>query len=147
MPPPSAKPLIAVTLGTAINGFALGGGMEMALSTDYRVMSSAAQVGQPEVKLGIIPGFGGTVRLPRLIGADNAIEWIAGGEQVKADKALKDHAVDAVVAPEKLRDAAAKMLKLAIDGKVDWQARRAQKKGPLKLGPQESMMTFETAKA
>src|SRR5689334_22155462 len=132
---------------TAINGFALGGGMEMALSTDYRVMAATAQVGQPEVKLGIIPGFGGTVRLPRLIGADNAIEWIAGGEQVKADKALKEHAVDAVVAPDKLRDAALRMLQLAIDGKADWQARRAQKKGPLKLGPQESMMTFETAKA
>ena len=131
---------------TAINGFALGGGMEMALSTDYRVMSAAAQVGQPEVKLGIIPGFGGTVRLPRLIGADNAIEWIAGGEQMKADRALKDHAVDAVVAPEKLRDAANRMLQLAIDGKVDWQARRAQKKGPLKLNMMESMMTFETAK-
>jgi 3-hydroxyacyl-CoA dehydrogenase / enoyl-CoA hydratase / 3-hydroxybutyryl-CoA epimerase / enoyl-CoA isomerase len=131
---------------TAINGFALGGGMEMALSTDYRVMSDKAQVGQPEVKLGIIPGFGGTVRLPRLIGADNAIEWIAGGEQVKADKALKDHAVDAVVAPSMLRDAALRQLSLAIDGKVDWQARRAQKKGPLKLTPMETMMTFETAK-
>jgi 3-hydroxyacyl-CoA dehydrogenase / enoyl-CoA hydratase / 3-hydroxybutyryl-CoA epimerase / enoyl-CoA isomerase len=131
---------------TAINGFALGGGMEMALSTDYRVMAATAQVGQPEVKLGIIPGFGGTVRLPRLIGADNAIEWIAGGEQVKADKALKDHAVDAVVAPDRLRDAALRMLQLAIDGKADWQARRAQKKGPLKLNPMESMMTFETAK-
>jgi 3-hydroxyacyl-CoA dehydrogenase / enoyl-CoA hydratase / 3-hydroxybutyryl-CoA epimerase / enoyl-CoA isomerase len=131
----------------AINGFALGGGMEMALSADYRVMATTAQVGQPEVKLGIIPGFGGTVRLPRLIGADNAIEWIAGGEQVKADKALKDHAVDAVVAPEKLRDAALRMLQLAMDGKADWKARREQKKGPLKLGPQESMMTFETAKA
>jgi 3-hydroxyacyl-CoA dehydrogenase/enoyl-CoA hydratase/3-hydroxybutyryl-CoA epimerase/enoyl-CoA isomerase len=131
---------------TAINGFALGGGMEMALSTDYRVMAATAQVGQPEVKLGIIPGFGGTVRLPRLIGADNAIEWIAGGENVKADKALKDHAVDAVVAPDKLRDAARRMLQLAIDGKADWQARRAQKKGPLKLGPMETMMSFETAK-
>jgi len=131
----------------AINGFALGGGMEMCLSCDYRVMSSSAQVGQPEVKLGIIPGFGGTVRLPRLIGADNAIEWIAGGENVKADKALKDHAVDAVVAPDKLRDAALRMLSLAMDGKADWKARRAQKTGPLKLGPQESMMTFETAKA
>ena len=131
---------------TAINGFALGGGMEMALSTDYRVMSSVAQVGQPEVKLGIIPGFGGTVRLPRLIGADNAIEWIAGGDQMKANRALKDHAVDAVVAPDKLREAATRMLQLAADGKADWQARRAQKKGPLKLGPMESMMTFETAK-
>jgi 3-hydroxyacyl-CoA dehydrogenase / enoyl-CoA hydratase / 3-hydroxybutyryl-CoA epimerase / enoyl-CoA isomerase len=132
---------------TAINGFALGGGMEMALSTDYRVMSDKAQVGQPEVKLGIIPGFGGTVRLPRLIGADNAIEWIAGGEQIKADKALKDHAVDAVVAPDRLRDAALRMLQLAVEGKADWKARREQKKAPLKLNAMEGMMTFETAKA
>ena len=63
---------------TAINGVRLGGGIEMALASDYRVMSATAQVGLPEVKLGIFPGFGGTVRLPRLIGADNAIEWIAG---------------------------------------------------------------------
>jgi 3-hydroxyacyl-CoA dehydrogenase/enoyl-CoA hydratase/3-hydroxybutyryl-CoA epimerase/enoyl-CoA isomerase len=131
---------------TAINGFALGGGFEMALATDYRVMSSKAQVGLPEVKLGIFPGFGGTVRLPRLIGADNAIEWIAAGEQQKPDAALKVHAVDAVVAPDKLRDAALQMLRLAIDGKFDWKARRAQKTGPLKLSQIESMMVFETAK-
>jgi 3-hydroxyacyl-CoA dehydrogenase/enoyl-CoA hydratase/3-hydroxybutyryl-CoA epimerase/enoyl-CoA isomerase len=131
---------------TAINGIALGGGFEMALSTDYRVMAATAQVGFPEVKLGIYPGFGGTVRLPRLIGADNAIEWIAGGEQQKADAALKMHAVDAVVAPEKLKEAALKLLAQANEGKYDWQARRAQKKGPLKLSPMESMMVFETAK-
>ena len=61
---------------TAINGIALGGGFEMCLATDLRVMSEAAKVGLPEVKLGLMPGFGGTVRLPRVIGADNAIEWI-----------------------------------------------------------------------
>ncbi|MGH8455039.1 MAG: fatty acid oxidation complex subunit alpha FadB, partial [Nevskiales bacterium] len=131
---------------TAINGIALGGGFEMCLATDYRVMSSKAQVGLPETKLGIFPGFGGTVRLPRLVGADNAIEWIAGGGQQKAEVALKTHAVDAVVAPEKLKDAALKMLGLAIAGKVDWKARRAQKTGPLKLDMVEGMMTFETAK-
>ena len=131
---------------TAINGIALGGGFEMCLATDYRVMSSKAQVGLPETKLGIFPGFGGTVRLPRLIGADNAIEWIAGGGQQKAEVALKTHAVDAVVPPEKLKDAALKMLGLAIDGKTDWKARRAQKTGPLRLDMVEGMMTFETAK-
>jgi 3-hydroxyacyl-CoA dehydrogenase/enoyl-CoA hydratase/3-hydroxybutyryl-CoA epimerase/enoyl-CoA isomerase len=131
---------------TAINGIALGGGFEMALSTDYRVMSSKAQVGLPEVKLGLFPGFGGTVRLPRLIGADNAIEWIAAGEQQKADAALKQHAVDAVVPPEKLKDAALKLLSLAIAGKYDWKARRAQKTGPLKLSPIEASMVFETSK-
>ena len=131
---------------TAINGIALGGGLEMCLATDYRVMSSKAQVGLPEVKLGIYPGFGGTVRLPRLIGADNAIEWIAGGTQYKAEDALKFGTVDAVVEPDKLRDAAIRMLKAAIAGDFDWQARRAQKKGPLKLNMVEQMMCFETAK-
>jgi 3-hydroxyacyl-CoA dehydrogenase/enoyl-CoA hydratase/3-hydroxybutyryl-CoA epimerase/enoyl-CoA isomerase len=131
---------------TAINGFALGGGFELALCTDYRVMSAKAQVGLPEVKLGLFPGYGGTVRLSRLTGADNAIEWIAGGEHQKADAALKVHAVDAVVAPDKLKDAALKVIKLAQSGQYDWKARRAQKKGPLKLSPIESSMVFETSK-
>lgn len=65
----------------AINGIALGGGLEMCLAADYRVMSASAKIGLPEVKLGIYPGFGGTVRLPRLIGTDNAIEWIAAGKK------------------------------------------------------------------
>ena len=82
----------------AINGICLGGGMEMALSCDFRVMSEKAKVGLPEVKLGIYPGFGGTVRLSRVIGADNAIEWIASGAEKRADAAFKDGAVDSVVA-------------------------------------------------
>ncbi|WP_028081403.1 fatty acid oxidation complex subunit alpha FadB [Solimonas soli] len=132
---------------TAINGIALGGGFEMALSTDYRVSSSTAVIGLPEAKLGLFPGFGGTVRLPRLIGADNAIEWIAGGEQQKPDAALKVHAVDAVVAPDKLRAAALKLLQQAAEGKYDWKARRAQKTGKLQLNPIEAMMVFSTSKA
>ena len=131
---------------TAINGIALGGGLEMALATDYRVMSTKAQIGLPETKLGIIPGFGGTVRLPRLIGADNAIEWIAGGEQQKPDAALKVHAVDGVVAPEKLKEAALKMLKAAQAGQFDWKARREQKKSKLNLDNLSGMMVFSTAK-
>jgi len=131
---------------TAINGFALGGGFEMCLSTDYRVLAASAQVGFPEVKLGLIPGFGGTVRMARLCGADNAIEWIAAGTQQKSDAALKVHAVDGVIVDAKIREAALKTLQLAIDGKLDWQARRAQKKGPLKLNAMESAMVFETAK-
>lgn len=131
---------------TAINGVALGGGLEMALATDYRVMSTKAQIGLPETKLGIIPGFGGTVRLPRLIGADNAIEWIAGGDQQKPEAALKVHAVDGVVAPEKLKDAALKLLKAAQTGAFDWKARREQKKGKLQLDNLSGMMVFSTAK-
>ena len=63
----------------AINGLALGGGMEMVLSCSYRVINAQTKIGVPETKLGIYPGWGGTVRLSRLWGADNAIEWIATG--------------------------------------------------------------------
>src|SRR5690554_817932 len=131
---------------TAINGIALGGGFEMCLATDYRVMSTKAKVGLPEVKLGIFPGFGGTVRLSRLIGADNAIEWICAGGEKRPENALKDGAVDAVVAPDKLQAAALDLLKQCIAGKIDYKARREEKISKLKLNQMESMMTFETAK-
>jgi 3-hydroxyacyl-CoA dehydrogenase/enoyl-CoA hydratase/3-hydroxybutyryl-CoA epimerase/enoyl-CoA isomerase len=130
----------------AINGFALGGGFEMCLSVDYRLMSATAQIGFPEVKLGLIPGFGGTTRFPRLVGADNAIEWIAAGGQHKPEAALKVHAVDGVTAPDKLRESALKLLNSAIEGKFDWKARRAQKTGKLHLNQLEAAMVFETAK-
>ena len=129
-----------------VDGNALGGGFEMALSTDYRVIGSKASVGLPEIKLGICPGFGGTVRLPRLVGADNAIEVIAAGKTLKAEPALKMGAVDAVVSAEKLKEAALKLLSQAAAGKFDWRARRAQKTGPLQLGMTEQMMCFMTAK-
>jgi 3-hydroxyacyl-CoA dehydrogenase/enoyl-CoA hydratase/3-hydroxybutyryl-CoA epimerase/enoyl-CoA isomerase len=132
---------------TAINGFALGGGLEFALATSFRVMSADTRIGLPETKLGIFPGWGGTVRLARVAGADNAIEWIAGGEQYKADEALKAGVVDAVVAPDRLRDAALDLLGQAIDGRRDWKARRQEKVSPLKLNPTEAMMVFESAKA
>ncbi|MFK7161151.1 fatty acid oxidation complex subunit alpha FadB [Marinospirillum sp. MEB164] len=131
---------------TAINGLALGGGCEMLLTTDFRVMAEGAKIGLPETKLGIIPGWGGCVRLPRLIGADNAIEWIAGGTENKAAAALKVGAVDAVVAPALLREAALDLLAEARAGKINWEAKRAEKKAPLRLNPVESMMVFETAK-
>ena len=130
---------------TAINGIALGGGFEMAMATDYRVIATTAQVGFPEVKLGLFPGFGGTVRFSRLTGADNAIEWIAGGGQFKADAALKIRAVDGVVTPEQLKAAAIGLVNQAVEGKYDWKARRAQKTGPLKLDMIESMMVFNTS--
>ena len=131
---------------TAINGLALGGGLEFALTTSYRVMSSDTKIGLPETKLGIFPGWGGTVRLSRLTGADNAIEWIAGGGQYAADVALKNGVVDAVVAPDKVREGALHLLQQAVDGKRDWKARRTEKVSPLKLNPIETMMAFETAK-
>ena len=131
----------------AINGFALGGGCEMTLACDFRVADTTASIGLPEVKLGLMPGFGGTVRLPRLIGADNALEWMTTGRDRKALKALAEGAIDAVVAPEKLADAALSMLKDAMAGDFDWQTRRAEKKAPLTLNQNEAMMSFSTAKA
>ena len=73
----------------AIHGTALGGGLEVALGCDYRIALDSAQVGLPEVKLGLLPGAGGTQRLPRLIGADAALPIIAGGSPVAAAKAQK----------------------------------------------------------
>jgi len=137
---------IKVPTIAAVNGVALGGGCEMTLACDYRVADTTVSIGLPEVKLGIMPGFGGTVRLPRLIGADNAIEWMSTGKAHKADSALAVGVLDAVVAPENLRDAAFSMLKLAIAGKLDWQAKRQVKLSPLGLSPIETVMTFNTCK-
>jgi 3-hydroxyacyl-CoA dehydrogenase/enoyl-CoA hydratase/3-hydroxybutyryl-CoA epimerase/enoyl-CoA isomerase len=130
-----------------VNGFALGGGCELTLAATFRVLASSAKIGLPETKLGIFPGWGGTVRLSRICGADTAIEWIAGGDQWDAATALKVGAVDAVVAPEKLREAAIDLLQSAIEGKIDWKARQAEKKTPLKLNPVEASMVFEGSKA
>ncbi|SEN60402.1 fatty acid oxidation complex subunit alpha FadB [Halomonas caseinilytica] len=131
---------------SAINGLALGGGCEVTLATDFRVMSEAAKIGLPETKLGILPGWGGCVRLPRLIGADNAIEWIAGGTENRADACLSVGAVDAVVPGESLEAAARDILVRARSGELDYQARRVEKRGPLGLDAIEQMMAFETAK-
>ncbi len=131
----------------AINGFALGGGCEMALACDLRVADTTASIGLPEVKLGLMPGFGGTVRLPRVIGSDNALEWMTTGKDRKGQQALNEGAVDAVVAPEKLVEAALSMIADAAEGKIDWQARRKAKTSPLKLNKNEAMMSFSTAQA
>ncbi|QER40773.1 fatty acid oxidation complex subunit alpha FadB [Acinetobacter suaedae] len=130
----------------AINGMALGGGFEMCLVCDYRVMSEQAQVGLPEIKLGIYPGFGGSVRLSRLIGIDNAVEWMAMANPKKPAAALKDGAVDAVVAADKLQEAAVDLVKQAIAGRLNWKAKRQEKLDAIKLNPLEQMMAFNTAK-
>ncbi len=130
----------------AINGLALGGGLEMCLAADFRVIADSARIGLPEVKLGINPGWGGTVRLPRLIGADNAIEWIASGKENDAQAALKVGVVDALVAPARLREAALDLCRRAMAGELDHRARRQPKLEKLKLNQLEQMMAFESAK-
>ncbi|KPH93123.1 multifunctional fatty acid oxidation complex subunit alpha [Pseudoalteromonas porphyrae] len=130
---------------SAINGLALGGGCEWVLATDYRVASTTAKIGLPEVKLGIMPGFGGTVRLPRIVGADNAMLWITAGSENRAADALKVGAVDAVVSADKLLESSISTLELAIAGKLDWQAKRNVKLQPLKLNRVEQGMSFAMA--
>ncbi|MGV3346660.1 fatty acid oxidation complex subunit alpha FadB [Enterobacteriaceae bacterium LUAb1] len=131
----------------AINGYALGGGCECALATDFRIVSFDARIGLPETKLGIMPGFGGSVRLPRLLGCENALEIIAAGKEVSAQKALALGLVDAVVATDKLHTSALQLLKEAVEGKLDWHAKRQPKLQPLKLNKTEATMSFTTAKA
>lgn len=90
---------------SAINGFALGGGCELAMACDIRIASIKARFGQPEVKLGIIPGFNGTYRLAKLIGQGMAKELIYTGKMIDADEALRIGLVNSVVLPEELAGA------------------------------------------
>lgn len=100
------KPVIA-----AVNGFALGGGCELAMACDIRVASTRAKFGQPEVGLGIIPGFGGTQRLPRLVGKGMAKYLILTAEIIKADEAGRIGLAEKVVEPEELIETAEKIAK------------------------------------
>ena len=130
----------------AINGIALGGGMELALACDYRVMATTAKIGLPETQLGIYPGWGGTVRLPRLIGADNACEWICSGAQKRSEDAFKDGAVDAVVSADKVNESARHLIQQVLDGKLDYHARRNELRAPMVFTPIEKMMVFESVR-
>ena len=95
------KPVIA-----AVNGYALGGGLELAMSCHIRIASDNAKLGQPEVKLGIVPGYGGTQRLPRLVGKGLALEMILTGDPVSAEEAGRIGLVNRVVPREELIPAA-----------------------------------------
>ena len=103
------KPVVA-----AVNGFALGGGLELALACHVRVASSKARFGLPEVKLGIIPGYGGTVRLPRLVGRGRALELILTGEMIDAAEAHRIGLVNRVETPDALLGAATELLRKMI---------------------------------
>ncbi len=91
------KPVIAL-----VNGFALGGGCELAMACTIRIASETARLGQPEVKLGLIPGYGGTQRLPRLVGAPTALKLLLTGDMIPAAEALRIGLVDEVVPADQL---------------------------------------------
>ncbi len=92
------KPIIA-----AINGFCLGGGCELALACDIRIASEKARLGQPEINLGLLPGGGGTQRLPRLVGMGAALKMLYTGDFIRADEAYRIGLVDEVVPPDQLQ--------------------------------------------
>jgi len=98
----------------AVNGFALGGGCELAMACDIRIASVNAKFGQPEVGLGIIPGFSGTVRLPRLVGQGMAKELIYTGRVIRADEALRIGLVNAVYEREELLDKALELAQMIL---------------------------------
>ena len=106
-----SKPVIA-----SINGFALGGGLELALACDFRVAAEHAELGSPEINLGLIPGWGGTQRLVRMIGLAKAKELVMLGNRLKAEEALKIGLVNKVVHFDKLRDEVREMAKKLSEG-------------------------------
>lgn len=107
-----SKPVIA-----AVNGYALGGGSELALACHIRIASENAEFGQPEVNLGILPGFGGTQRLPRIVGIGRATEIILTGERINAQRAYEIGLVNLVVSSDTLVDRAREMIR-TIAGKA-----------------------------
>jgi len=101
----SPKPTVA-----AVNGFALGGGCELAMACHVRIAAEAAKFGQPEVKLGLIPGYGGTQRLPRLVGRGRALQLLLTGEMIDAQEALRIGLVNRVVPTDQLMPAATSLI-------------------------------------
>jgi len=102
---------LGIPVIAAINGFALGGGLELAMGCDFRIASSKAKFGQPEVSLGLIPGYAGTQRLSRLVGLGDALYLLMSADMIGAEDALRIGLVQKVVEPEELMDAVMKLAK------------------------------------
>ena len=128
-----SKPTIA-----AVNGFALGGGCELSMACDIRIASEKAKFGQPEVGLGITPGFGGTQRLPRIVGVSNAMELILTAQTINAARAKEIGLVSYVVAPEELMN---KAMELANAIAANAQIAVRQSKAAIRRGMQTDVVT------
>lgn len=139
------KPVIA-----SINGFALGGGCELALACDVRIAARSARLGQPEVNLGILPGGGGTQRLPRLVGLGRAMRLILTGELIDAEEAERIGLVDLLVEDDELRDRTRELatsiaVRSPVALKLIKQAVRASAEMPLAAGLELERELFITA--
>jgi 3-hydroxyacyl-CoA dehydrogenase/enoyl-CoA hydratase/3-hydroxybutyryl-CoA epimerase/enoyl-CoA isomerase len=130
----------------AINGFALGGGLEFCLACDFRVMSENAVVGLPETGYGIMPGWGGTVRMPRLIGLEAALTWIASGAYQNSATALQDGLAEQVVEPDALREESLSLLNDVIASPKKYAAMRTLKSEPLRISPEQAQEIADRVK-
>ncbi len=139
------KPVIAM-----INGFALGGGCELAMACDIRIAADSARLGQPEINLGIIPGGGGTQRLPRLVGTGTAYKLLFSGEVIPAEEALRIGLVDEVVPAAQLRERVMSLAqtiaeKSPVALQLIKEAVRASLRGPLDEGLRQETTLFALA--
>ncbi len=129
-----------------LQGHVLGGGAELALACDYRLAAPDTLMGLPETRLGLLPGFGGCVRLPRLIGLDAALAWILEGTPRPATQLLGEGAVDGICPIPTLLPAGLTLLGRANSGELDWQARRPIRRQPLALPVSEQQLTLRLAR-
>ncbi len=131
-----------------INGTAVGGAVELSLLAEYRLVMPNAKMGLPEVKLGVLPGWGGLTRLPRVCGLDTALEWLTTGKNFRPEKLIKQGMADGVVDPKAV-DPIAKaeeLLVSCVEGELDWRARRQEKQQALKLSQYELGMSINVAR-
>lgn len=140
-----ALPIPKVAL---LNGVAAGGGVELSLLAEYRLGTPDIKLSLPEVKLGIMPGWGGMTRLPRVLGLDTSLQWLTTGKTFKADKALAHHFIDGIIDSEKFDplEQADALLNACIDGDLDWKARQQEKQSPLTLSQYEQQMSLSVAR-
>ncbi|WP_367105929.1 fatty acid oxidation complex subunit alpha FadB [uncultured Psychrobacter sp.] len=129
-----------------LQGLVLGGGFELAMATDYRIATADTQAALPEVGLGILPGFGGTVRLPRLIGTAPAIDWIVSGKHIQSSTLLDAGAIDATAEADDLIADAVKLLQ-QVANDSSWQEKRQQKLGAVIIDSDDKSIDELKAKA
>lgn len=136
------KPVIA-----AINGHCLGGGLEIAMACHYRVAAAGVQIGQPEVQIGLIPGAGGTQRLPRLVGLPDALQMITTGKSITAEEGLQKGCIDEVAEPQKLLERALLAASRFISGELRYKERITRNLTQKLPSPEQKQNIINFAKA